>query len=331
LIDRQALAAAVASLDAGAAGPLRLVRHRPWDLHSSYPLEELWAVDRRDREQRLLLKDLAGSQAADAPWRVKPSFLHDPLREIVVYRDLVAPQGIPAPGYRGASVDPAAGRHWLFLDLVDGIPLWQTAAPAPWRLAAQTLAWLHGRFLGRSSALPERLLTHDRSSFERWLERARRFVRWPEVAPGAFAILARRVESALEWLDEQPVTLLHGEPYPSNLLVARDGGEHPLVLVDWEMAGLGAGLLDLAALLGGHWQAAERNDLAEAYRRALPPGSRPTRDELAVGLDHSRLLRAVQWLGWSAQWTPPAEHRHPWLAEAMTLAAERHSERELHR
>ena len=29
------------------------------------------------------------------------------------------------------------------------------------------------------------------------------------------------------------------------------------------------------------------------------------------------LLVALQWLGWSDDWTPPPEHRHDWLSEAL--------------
>jgi hypothetical protein len=28
----------------------------------------------------------------------------------------------------------------------------------------------------------------------------------------------------------------------------------------------------------------------------------------------------VQWLGWSSQWSPPAQHAHDWLSEALALA-----------
>jgi hypothetical protein len=28
----------------------------------------------------------------------------------------------------------------------------------------------------------------------------------------------------------------------------------------------------------------------------------------------------VQWLGWSPDWSPPAEHAHDWLGEALHLA-----------
>jgi len=28
----------------------------------------------------------------------------------------------------------------------------------------------------------------------------------------------------------------------------------------------------------------------------------------------------MQWLGWSADWSPPAEHAHDWLGEAIAMA-----------
>jgi hypothetical protein len=32
------------------------------------------------------------------------------------------------------------------------------------------------------------------------------------------------------------------------------------------------------------------------------------------------LQLAVQWLGWSGQWSPPLEHRQDWFAEARCAA-----------
>jgi hypothetical protein len=59
--------------------------------------------------------------------------------------------------------------------------------------------------------------------------------------------------------------------------------------------------------------------MARAYFEAArrPGGSW---DEWRADLDAARLLICVQWLGWAPGWTPPAEHRHDWLAEARQLA-----------
>lgn len=91
--------------------------------------------------------------------------------------------------------------------------------------------------------------------------------------------------------------------------------------VDWEMAGLGPGLLDLAALSSG-WDEAHRRELALAYRAALRPrpGWPPGEGELLALLDSASLCLAVQWLGWSPGWSPPPEHARDWLGEAALLA-----------
>jgi hypothetical protein len=94
--------------------------------------------------------------------------------------------------------------------------------------------------------------------------------------------------------------------------------------IDWEIAGVGPGLLDVAALTIGKWTPAERDALARAYRAAAEAG--PAADTLPAdfdtALDSCRLHLAVQALGWDPEWRPPAEHRHDWLAESMRIANE---------
>jgi hypothetical protein len=43
-------------------------------------------------------------------------------------------------------------------------------------------------------------------------------------------------------------------------------------------------------------------------------------EDFLVALDLCHLHLAVQWLGWSPRWTPPPEHTHNWLDEALRLA-----------
>jgi thiamine kinase-like enzyme len=117
-----------------------------------------------------------------------------------------------------------------------------------------------------------------------------------------------------------PVTFIHGEFYASNVLV--DDGGTRVCPVDWEMAALGPGLIDLAALTAGRWTEPEREALVLAYMTALAPrrGWPPPRAEFLAALACCRLHLALQWLGWSERWSPPAEHAHDWLHEALALA-----------
>jgi len=122
------------------------------------------------------------------------------------------------------------------------------------------------------------------------------------------------------------VTFLHGEFYASNVLVHEPahGGREDLRVcpIDWEMAAVGPGLIDLAALTAGGWTADEKEALALAYRAALEHTENwpPSPDAFLVALDYCRLHLAVQWLGWSQDWTPPPEHAQDWLGEALGLA-----------
>jgi aminoglycoside phosphotransferase (APT) family kinase protein len=216
------------------------------------------------------------------PHPAKPPFLHDPAREATVYR-LLADAGLGTPELRDT------GDGWLLLERVEGVPLWQIGELGPWEEAARWLRRLHDRF--RGVALPPGLLVHDEEWYRRWLRRARAFAH--------IDLADDRYEPVVQRLAAGPRTLVHGEAYASNILVA---GKR-VCAIDWECAASGAGVTDLAALVAG-WPPRERGRLAAAY-----------------GVDDDLLAAAslhvsLQWLGWSEKWTPPSEHAQDWRAEA---------------
>jgi thiamine kinase-like enzyme len=102
--------------------------------------------------------------------------------------------------------------------------------------------------------------------------------------------------------------------YPSNVMISATPR-----LVDWEMAAVGPPLLDVAALTSG-WDHETRVRLVDAYVQAAGalPWITPDFDEM---MDCCRLHLAMQWLGWSPGWSPPAEHARDWLAEAFETGA----------
>lgn len=137
------------------------------------------------------------------------------------------------------------------------------------------------------------------------------------------------MEESISLLDSLPATFLHGEIYPSNVLVesdvaaplAAEGGDAAIRPLDWEMAGVGPAALDVAALVAGRWSAAERDAIAEAYRDALPAARRPSRADWRRQLEGFRLLIAVQWLGWAWRWRAPQHQVNDWVEEALAAAA----------
>jgi hypothetical protein len=283
--------------------PFGALQRRPHPYGSSNAIEDVAVrLAPGDGWLRLVVKDVAGAAS------VKPARLLDPAREPAVYRDVLVPGGHDVPACYGA-----IGR-WLVLDSIDGVPLWQVGDLAAWEAAARWLAGLHARPLPVGC---RPLLRYDAEHLRGWLARAVAHV--PAGAlDGVAAVWERAVERVAAW----PAALVHGDYHASNVLVTRAGGEPRIRPVDWELAGIGPGLLDLAALTSGAWSAADRERIAVAYQRALPPAARSSCRELLDALALCRLLHAVQWLGWSPGWRPPPEHAHDWLADATAQARE---------
>jgi Phosphotransferase enzyme family len=258
------------------------VRRRPFEYRSSAPIAELDVAGRK-----LLVKDLSPKSLTARARTAKPDFLKDPAREIFVYRELLAGTGAPE------LVAYDEERGWLVIEKVDAVELYQVGDVDRWAEALTWLARFHERFAGTPHREP--LLRYDGAFFGIWPERARLEL------PG--------YDDVVERLAQLPTTLVHGELYASNVLVA-PGRVCP---VDWELAGIGPGVLDVAALTIG-WPDEERGVLVNAYRSALRHPPEPE------DVDRAALHLAVQWLAWSSEWTPPPEHAQDWLGLLPVLA-----------
>jgi hypothetical protein len=267
-----------------------------------------------------LRKDLAPEALLEEARIAKPAFVHDPRREPAVYRELLRPLAI---GPHCA----ASGDDWIVIERVPGVELWQIGEPDVWVRVAARIGYLHRRLAvallpghvgrgtvrkaGPSHADRVPLLVHDSRLFAAWRERAA-----VAGAPPAVLDAHRR---ATERLVAIPTTVLHGELYPSNILVRTVGFRLDVWPVDWELAGIGPAVLDLAALTAGGWAEPQREAMARAYFDA---SGRPSEswDAFRADLAAARLHLCVQWLAWAPGWIPPAEHAHDWLGEALELA-----------
>jgi hypothetical protein len=259
---------------------------------------------------------------------VKPPFLYNPLREIGTYRVILGPARLGTAICYGTAVQPESGRYWLFLEKAPGIELYQEGDLAVWQHVAVWLARMHARFAGQIERfLPVvPLLVHDRNYYWEWLRRAQAIVGDGDVesadATRALANLATAYDRIIDRLLALPKTLLHGEFYAANVLVEKRASDVRVCPVDWEMAAVGPGLIDLAALSAGNWSDAAKEAMAQSYydesRRSQ--GATLPWDEMRVALDCCRLHLAIQWIGWSPGWAPPPAQRQDWLGEALRLA-----------
>ena len=294
------LETAVATVFADAA-PVT-IEHRPYPFRTSFALAEvdLWFADGTDL--RLLAKNVSRDSLDGAAADAKPEWVHDARREIAVYERILSRSDLGTPRVYGA-----AG-PWLLLEKLDAVELWQVGDVELWEEAARWLARMHERL---REAWSPYLLAHDAPFLHGWLERAREFV-----GGAVLDRVAAHYHALVRELLSFPQTFVHGEFYPSNVLVGATEGGVRISPVDWEMAGRGPGLLDLAALTTGGWSHEVVRRIAAAYEgRAGEPSG-----ELMNALDLCRLHLAVQWLGWSPNWSPPPEHAQDWLAELTRLA-----------
>jgi aminoglycoside phosphotransferase (APT) family kinase protein len=301
---------------------------------SSWWLEEITLHLDDNSRIMLLFKNLGREAKGSGACRVKPAFVTDPTREPWVYRTLL-PEAAPGPPKLWATVnDFAAGRHWLFLERVNGAPLSQVGDRDVWCPAARWLGHFHAT-APAPRARRDPLLRHDQEYHRRWLLRAlsaaqKEAQRWPLARDVAREKLARLrgVATVHERATEEALatgrSLIHGEFYPSNVLVGESGASPAVHPVDWEMAALGPPLLDLAALMSGRWGPDDRIAMTRAYREAAREAGAHCLglDEFMRGVAACRLLLAVQWLGWAAGWSAPADHQNNWLEEAERCAKE---------
>jgi|SRR5215218_803077 len=310
----------------GGAGAPRLVERRSSPYRTSFPIEELQVELSGADPVRVCFKRLDWEVLESGAQLAKPRFLHDPEREPAVYGALLPQAPAGPPELFGALRE--ADRHWLFVEWVVGRELFQVGERELWEEAAR---WL-GRFHAAMASELDRhrreclLLDHDAAFYRRWIDRAREFSSSAGgSAAGGVGWLAGRHEQVVEALLGSPQTVIHGEFYASNVLVASDFDHNPLgrksdvrvAPVDWEMTAIGPGLTDLAALVSG-WPEADRHAIAAAYASEAGVPAFSERD-----LDLARLQVAIQWLGWAPpEWVPPEGQRHDWLAEAVALAEE---------
>lgn len=301
----------------GGRGPLTILDRRPSAYRTSYALEEI-DVQLGDRSLTLLFKDLSRHSLHESARNAKPAFVHDPLREIVVYRTLL-PQA-PAGTARcyGALAEEHEGRFWLFLEKVAGVELYQVGELGLWQQTARWLAGFHQSLLDecdRAGVRPH-LISYDNEYYRRWLERARAFADPLEASRmQMLAKLERRLDDVLAGVAASPRGFLHGELYASNVLVDATSLVPRICPIDWEMAGCGPVLLDLAALTSGDWRDADREAIALAYYEAAGGSLLMPRATFITALACCHVLMALQWLGWASDWLPPKEHRRDWVAE----------------
>ncbi len=298
---------------------------------SSFIIEELDVTLDDGTSLDLIFKDLSQSALMKGAGSVKPWFFYDPMREIETYRKILVQHRLGTATCFGACVDRGIDRYWLFLERVPPVLLWQMGEVEAWEKVAAWLAGMHHFLVRETEVLESRHIAHlikyDRDFYHRWIKRAVAFVSQGDksvdrTVTESMHWLESRYEPVIERLTSLPVTVIHGEFFASNVMFNETDDGLRVCPVDWEMAAVGPGLVDLAGLTSGGWPQEKKDAMAMAYYRALPSHVTADMDvpTFMADLEYCRLHQAVQWLGWSPSWSPPPEHAQNWLKEALSCA-----------
>lgn len=218
--------------------------------------------------------------------------------EARVYRAVLGEEWSPATVCFAAGVLRGSRREFLALRYLVGYSRLShlgesVSVEEAMRNAARKLGCFHRMarsFLGRR-VVSEFLFEYSSSFFQEWLARTVRCVRTGPGRVNWLEAFARRDAGYLvRLLTRGPQTVIHGEAYPDNILVGSDD----IVFVDWECAALGAGEIDLAALIEG-WPSSVADMCIRAYRAARWPDG--GREQFAVRLAAAQAFLEMRFLG----------------------------------
>lgn len=279
---------------------VRILGRRPNPWASTFPSEVLTCEIETVGTLEILCKCSAGRDHTSLGHRAGVAY------EAAVYRDVLAPLSISQPIFYGAA--RGESETWLFLEYL-GEQASVDEAPSPaeaLRRAARWIGTFHATNESRASSLPA-LVRYDARYYEQWPNRTSAMAGdWHRRLPWLRPLCEHAGELA-EALLSQPVTVLHGEFAPSNVLL-RNGAVCP---VDWESAAIGLGEVDLAALIE-NWPTEVADSCVREYQAARWPENPPS--DFIKRLD-------LAWLYWHFRWLG---ERPDWLSESHVLGRANH-------
>jgi hypothetical protein len=244
----------------------------------------------------------------------------DPIdREAQVYRAFSDHSGFAAPELVGiiGTDDP----H-LVLMAVPGLDL-RYQDLDHWALAAEELGAMHAAFASEARDLEsyDFLARHDAPANLATALHAYTVLNGSHNDAGRLIkeVVGGYERVAVE-LAEEPSTLVHGDLAPKNVVIA-DHDKKKAVFVDWEWAGIGPGLGDVADLVNGLDEGATRRML-EAYAGSAAGAVPADHDALDRSYKLALLHKTMVRLGRSIDWKVSDDQVTSWGRTAADLYSE---------
>jgi Phosphotransferase enzyme family len=288
---------------------------QPSPFATLFPAEVLSVSLESGDEIRLFVKHL-GPEQSDHPDKQRRD------RETRVYEELLGDDDLPVPRYYGSNWNETSKRREIFLEYIDDWNL-KYHGLEYWFIAARRLAQFHAYFATRAEKLLacDFLLHFDTSYLYEWADRAITVLRdQSEDLATELALAVGCYDRVAEILASQPLTLAHNDLAPKNVLADRSTNPARICFVDWEMAGLGCGLMDLVELKHGldpvNDQKMRMAYCAELAETDLLPSCPEDRSRLFAACE---LSQTVYRLAHSKSWRLPIARVAQWVSEARQL------------
>jgi Phosphotransferase enzyme family len=292
--DLRSCLARIARDEFGSRSPVADVQRKRSQYSSFYGSDVLTVRLADGGEFPVFLKDFGSYQ------RVKDGMQGRREREVVAYRDLLAPAGLGTARYYGSHWDEAGGRFWLFLEYVPGVPVAHNPFES-WVAAAGWLGRKDAYFARQADRLEQYdvLIRHDADYFLSVADKALRTAHQvsPEFGRLMEPLVTRYPRAVEAMVISRPRTLVHGTYRPIQIVLNTDQQAPRLCPVDWEKAGVGSCFFDLAFLADG-FDPLRLAQLFGAYRSEAERGglSVPGPEEMTYLVDCHRLHRVMNWI-----------------------------------
>jgi aminoglycoside phosphotransferase (APT) family kinase protein len=215
--------------------------------------------------------------------------------EAAVYRDVLEPLGAGVPRLIG--FESLGTSSWLVMQYADGERL--SKSPRDALISA-------GRWLGEFHRAAEKFLDGrtvssinvlDARYFRSWSQRTRAFTRSSDASKPWIESVCAAFEELAPSLVSETLTVVHGEFYPANVLVARGR----VLPVDWQSAAVGPGEIDVASLIEGWGDGAIVAECLRTYERSRWPHGTP--ESFRQRLNLARVYWPLRWLGDDPAWS----------------------------
>jgi phosphotransferase family enzyme len=291
----------------GSNDTIRIAKRLANDAACNYASEIVECVRPDGTPVRVLMK-YGKSAGCEHGQRLGPDY------EALVYREVLQPLSMTSPRCYGAYTEQRARETWLVVEHInDAMHVGKSWINSKGMSAAA--GWI-GRFHAlnrtRAARLARILNCYDARYCRLWARRTLRFEggsRLPWLRP-----LVARFEEAIDVLMTAPQTIIHGDFYCDNALYRRG----TIYAIDWELAGIGAGEIDLACLTMS-WPDEMTRPWVRSYCEARWPRGAPR--AFGQRFNAAQLYVLFRLLGEGPGW--PDQDKRDWRLDLLRAAGER--------